>query len=329
MFTRASILLLALPLACLADDAKITFLKAASNESVDLKAGDELVARFHIGPSVAKPYFWPVHAPGGVPVTRAWPMKKGSPGETTDDHVHQKSAWFCHGDVIPEGLSVFPSSDKRVKGVDFWSETPGHGVIKVVSSSPDGKTYELSWTDSKGKKILDEVRALDAVILPGGGRLLVMRTTLTASVCPITFGDTKEGSFGVRVHDQMRLAAKGEKNRMVTSSGGDGDKTVWGSVADWCDYSGLVGGKHVGIAIFSHPSNSSPASWHSRGYGLMAANPFGRNGAGFPAMKGKTDLLKIAKGESLTLVYGLYLHTGDSVSGKVAEAYATFRAMVK
>src|SRR5437868_84265 len=50
----------------------------------DILLGDELVARAHFGKDVAKPYFWPLNAPGGIPVTRAWPMEKAKPGESTD-----------------------------------------------------------------------------------------------------------------------------------------------------------------------------------------------------------------------------------------------------
>src|SRR4051812_15895668 len=60
----------------------------------------DLVARYNAGPDVPKPYFYPLAAPGGLKVTRAVPPEKGD----TADHPHQQSAWFCHGDVIPEGI---------------------------------------------------------------------------------------------------------------------------------------------------------------------------------------------------------------------------------
>jgi hypothetical protein len=78
----------------------------------------------------------------------------------------------------------------------------------------------------------------------------------------------------------------------------------------------------AGITIFDHPSNASPACWHSRGYGLMAANPFGR--ASFPGTKDIKELVHLAKGEHLKLRYGLYVHTGDVKEGKVAEEYEAF-----
>src|SRR5436190_582697 len=87
---------------------------------ITLRAGGELVGVYNVGPMVAKPYIWPLNGAGGVPLTRAWPMKTGEANQTID-HVHQKSAWFCHGDVIPEGMTL-NHKIKGVEGVDFWSE---------------------------------------------------------------------------------------------------------------------------------------------------------------------------------------------------------------
>src|SRR4051794_14718585 len=46
----------------------------ATDEKIDFKDARGLVTTYHIGPKVAKPYFWPLNAPCGEPVTRAWPM---------------------------------------------------------------------------------------------------------------------------------------------------------------------------------------------------------------------------------------------------------------
>ena len=137
----------------------------------------------------------------------------------------------------------------------------------------------------------------------GDARLFVFDIDLHASVAPITFGDTKEGSFGIRINDAIR-EEKGGKGKIENAEGKVGEKACWGQLSAWCDYSGPLDGKVVGLAILSDPTNPVPACWHSRGYGLMAANPFGRAKSGFPAMKGKTDLVKLAKGEHLKLRYG-------------------------
>ena len=46
--------------------------------------------------------------------------------------------------------------------------------------------------------------------------------------------------------------------------------------------------------------------------------------SGFPAVKGNTELVKIAKGDSLALRFAIYTHTGDVKSGQVDEAYKIF-----
>jgi hypothetical protein len=103
------------------------------------------------------------------------------------------------------------------------------------------------------------------------------------------------------------------------------EKNVWGYQSAWCDYSGPIEGQSVGIAILTDPSNAHPSCWHSRGYGLMAANPFGRGThAKFPAVKDKTDLAKLGKGEHMKLRYGILVHKGDAKEGKVAEWHERF-----
>ncbi len=299
---------------------------------LEFKVGTGVVTRYHIGESVAKPYFWPLTAANGTIVTRAWPMEP-LPAGGSKDHVHQKSAWFCHGDVIPEGIEL-KQKVKGVEGVDFWSEAAGHGVIACVEvgepkNDKDHATVvtKNEWRTADGVKVLDEKRTISLYAI-GDAQLYVLDIDLHASAAPITFGDTKEGSIGVRVNDEIREAPpKGEiggHGFLTNADGKTGEKAVWGYPSKWCDYSGTVNGKEAGLAIFDDPANKYPSAWHSRGYGLMAANPFGRGKSGFPALKGRTDLVKIPKGEHLKLRYGIFIHDGDVKAGKVAEAFEKF-----
>jgi hypothetical protein len=298
----------------------------ADGDHVDFLVKGKLMARYECGPKVAKPYFWPLNSPAGEPITRAWPMEPLKPGGTKD-HVHQKSAWFCHGDVIPEGIEL-KEKVKGVTGVDFWDEAKGHGIITCTQKGPiesNGHQAKLAthneWRTADGIKILDEDRVISFTPLPDDAYLIVFDIDMAATGAPLTFGDTKEGSFGIRINDAIR--EQGGNGKLTNAAGKTGEKQVWGMRSPWCDYSGELNGKKVGLAIFDDPSNP-PSCWHSRGYGLMAANPFGRGHSGFPAVKGQTDLLKLPKDGHLKLRYGLYVHPGDVKDGKVAEVFAQF-----
>jgi hypothetical protein len=258
--------------------------------------------------------------------------------------VHQKSAWFAHGDVIPEGIEL-KQKVKGVDGVDFWSENPGHGIIRCVEAKvvePKDQSPYLAtrndWLTADGVKILEEKRTLHLNKLPQG-YLVSVEIELTASVCPITFGDTKEGAFGVRVRDSFnsgKTASKTYNNpglgRLVNAEGKEGEgkddnkdrKGCWGLPSAWCDDSGLIDEKKFGIALFADEKNSLPTYWHARGYGLVAANPFGRKHSGFPGVPADMAPFKLAKGETLKLRFGILTHAGDEKDAKVAEAYREF-----
>jgi hypothetical protein len=303
----------------------------ATKTHVDFKRGKELLTRYVIDEKVAKPYFWPLNV-AESPVTRGWPMDEGK-GEAKD-HPHQKSAWFCHGDVIPQGVK-FAKHIRGVEGLDFWSEAKGHGKIVCTSAKVKGTTLETAneWRTAEGDPILAEARTVALSAFGPVNYLLAIAIDLDAKYCGVVFADTKEGSMGVRVRESIRVD-KG-KGRLVNAAGKVGEgkganadkKGCWGLVSDWCDYSGPVDDKGTvaGIAVFADPKNKFDSAWHARNYGLLAANPFGREKhAKFPDRKGNNELVRLEKGEHLKLRFGLYLHAGDEKAGKVGEAFAAF-----
>ena len=90
-------------------------------DSIRFTVGDETAGVYLFGKEWVKPYLYPVNAPGGVAVTRTTPL----------DHIHQKSAWFSHGDVIPEGIEL--KHKKRASRGRFLVEEQGHGDIVCTS----------------------------------------------------------------------------------------------------------------------------------------------------------------------------------------------------
>ena len=142
----------------------------------------------------------------------------------------------------------------------------------------------------------------------------------------VTFGDTKEaGIVAVRLHQEIGNSEKGDKRRngeLTNSTGAKGEKAIWGKPAEWCDESGKIGGKEYGVAIFDHPQNPRhPSTWHTREYGLHAANIFGLHDYDPKKNpKGAGDL-KLEPGKTLTFKYRVLFHQGDAASAKLDERY--------
>jgi len=259
---------------------------------------------------VPRPYYYPLIGPGGLAMTRNWPMKS-PPGEE-HDHPHHRSLWFGHGDI---------------NGIDFWAEKAGcgktvhRGFDKIESGEKMGIISSRNdWVGPDGKTICTDNRTF-RVFSDGG--VFDFEITIHASNGDVTFGDTKEGTMAVRLAESMKLKGHEGTAHIVESSGAH-DAATWGKKADWCDYYGPVEGKTVGIAIFDHPKNPRhPTWWHVRDYGLFAANPFGQND--FENLKDKTaGNLKLPAGQNITFRYRFYLHEADEKQAQVAQKYQEY-----
>ena len=271
-------------------------------------------------------YFYPLLGPGGAKMTRSWPMEDVAGEE--HDHPHHRSLWFSHG---------------AVNGIDFWAESAKSGKIVhnkflEVKGGVDSGVIRSSckWIAPGGETTLTDERVFRVYAQPGSERLFDFEITLKAGDRDVVLGDTKEGTMAVRLNESMRgtLPKKpGEKKlligkgRIVLSTGvqssGEGDDKAWGKRAEWCDYSGPVDGKTVGIAIFDHPSNPKhPTWWHVREYGLFAANPFGVHD--FEKQPPGAGNLTIDANKSVTFKYRFLIHEGDEKAAKVAERFKEY-----
>jgi methane monooxygenase PmoA-like len=149
------------------------------------------------------------------------------------------------------------------------------------------------------------------------------KVVLTASEGDVHFGETKEGSFGIRVPTSMDVTSK--LGGQIVNSEGQTDEAAWGQKATWVDYHGPVDGEPLGIAVLNHPSSFRyPTRWHVRTYGLFAANPWGVKD--FTGGKETGGEYTLPKGESLTLRYRVIFHKGDEKQAKIAEAFKQYSA---
>ena len=153
-------------------------------------------------------------------------------------------------------------------------------------------------------------------------RWIDFQVKVTATNGKAVFGDTKEGSFGVRVAGSMREERK--TGGKIVNSEGLTDADAWGKRAAWVDYSGPVEGETLGIAILNHPrSLRFPTYWHVRTYGLFAANPFGLHD--FLKSKDKNlGALTLEEGESFLMFYRVILHKGGPEEAQIAEAFKRY-----
>jgi hypothetical protein len=259
-----------------------------------------------------KPYLWPIIGPGGKAMTRAYPMKEVA-GEKRDHH-HHRSMWFTHGDV---------------NGVDFWLEGKEGGTIvhrefAAITAEPVAEfTARNDWLAPDGRKVCEDQRRV-AFSADGDHRIIDFDLTLTASEGPVTLGDTKEGTFGIRVPTSMDVDQEGgAPGGRIVNSEGLTDAAAWGKPARWVDYSGPVEGETLGIAILNHPQSFRfPTHWHVRTYGLFAANPFGLHD--FYGDAAKNGAHQLAQGEAITLRYRVIFHRGDASEAKITEAFEAY-----
>jgi Family of unknown function (DUF6807) len=150
-------------------------------------------------------------------------------------------------------------------------------------------------------------------------RVIDCEFTIFADHGPVTMGDTKEGTFAIRVAKPL----DSPPGHMVNSAGATGEKAIWGKRADWVNYDGKVEGEEVGIAVFDIPENfRHPTYWHARAYGLLAANPFGIRK--FTHNNHANGSYTIPMGGSLRLRYRVLIHHGDYQQAGVAKAYKQY-----
>lgn len=245
-----------------------------------------------------RPFVFPLLGPGGVAMTRCFPMAE-APNEERD-HPHHQSLWFAHG---------------AVDGADFW-QGKAHGERQqrdgapVVTTEADGCTVRCRyrWL-ADATTLLAEERALHfGADAADQLRWIDVDVTLRAGDRAVRLGDTKEGTFALRVHPALRVDGKVATGTLVDSEGRT-NGAVWGKRARWIDDHGTIDGRAVGIAMFDHPDNlRHPTWWHARTYGLLAANPFGVHD--FERAKAGTGDFELAAGATLRLRYRVLLH-GD------------------
>ena len=251
-----------------------------------IKVGEKPLARYvWDDPSIQRPYFADLRSPGGVQVTRNLPPLEGQ--DLTDHATMHPGLWLAFGDL---------------SGADFWRNkgiARHAGFVTEPTSDHEGGRFTVrNLYEADGKTICEEVCRIEIKVRPEGWFILL--ESQFSSPERFYFGDQEEMGLGARVATVLAVTSGGA---IRDSEGRRNEKQVWGQQADWCDYSGSGGG----IMLMPDPSNFRRCWFHARDYGLLVANPFGREAF----TKGEKSQVVVKPGEVLTLRFGILLHDGE------------------
>ena len=277
----------------------------------EIRIGDKMFAGY-VSNYEGTPIIYPIVGPTGKKMTRDYPMEKGYEGVKAD-HPHHRSLWFTHGDV---------------NKLDFWAAKDKITHKRYVKTECDGQTAlivtENDWIGKDNQVVCRDVRTL-RFSAKENMRVIDFGITITAEQDKVVFGDTKEGTFGIRVPESIAVETKKE-GQFVNAEGKIGERDAWGKRSAWVDYYGTLDGEKVGIAILNHPSSFRyPTYWHVRDYGLFAANPFGVHD--FERLQDeKAGEHILPKGKSITFRYRVLFHKGNADEANIADAFKEYAA---
>jgi hypothetical protein len=160
-----------------------------------------------------------------------------------------------------------------------------------------------------------------SILARPAGTLLIIDSELSSDAHDLAFGAQEEMGLGVRVATPIAVKQGG---RLRNSDGLEGERQAWGKHADWCDDSGTIGGRPVGVTLMTDPATFRQGWFHVRDYGLMVANPIERS----EKKKGEPARLVIPRGEGIRFRFGVLLHAGPAEDDDLKAAYRDFLAEI-
>ncbi len=346
------------------DDSIVPTAKLVKLNDGDLRVfiGSEFFAEYRADYK-GTPIVWPICGPNRSLVTRAWPMiddvnVEGESDKTmmtiyknaviserngVKDHPHHRSFWFNHG---------------AVNNGDFWGGTPSTiRQIKLVSATEENNTVKIVtenvWRHDKLQRdICRDVRTIVFGVSPDlpNVRFIDFSIEIYALEDNVVFGDTKEGSFGIRVPSPTALTSKKISPNWggaILDDLGNKDGDTWGKQANWVNYTGPVekflegdeleveykkGEKagnfpltQMGIAVLNGPNSLGIVPWrHVRDYGLFSSNPFGQKDfePNNPKANGSRSL---NRNESMSFNFRVLFHDGTLTEEELNNAYSNYR----
>jgi hypothetical protein len=260
--------------------------------------------------AIPRPYFAHVHAPGGPQVTRSHPPIAGT--DPADHAMLHPGLWLAFGDL---------------SGVDSWRNRARVEHEAFVEPPIGGRgrgTFAVRnlYRSAGGEATLCREVCRYTILARPAGTLLIAESEFSSDTGDFAFGDQEEMGFGVRVATPLAVKNGG---RIVNSDGARDEAQVRGKAADWCDDSGTIGDRRVGVTLMPDPRNFRRSWFHARDYGLLVANPFARKSLA----KGPESRVVVRRGETFRLGFGVLLHASPATEElDLAAAYRDYLAQV-
>jgi len=212
--------------------------------------------------------------------------------DAVDHDTMHPGIWLAFGDL---GGADFWRNKGQVKFTQFGEPN----VVKGVLSTQCRFNYVAD------DRVICSESAEHTIRVFGDGYLLTCRSVFSGQRS-FAFGDQEEMGLGLRL--ATPLVVKGGSGTITNSEGGKNEKEVWGKQSDWCDYSGVIDGRRVGMLLIPHKDNFRRSWFHARDYGFVAANPFGQNAF----TKGEKSRIEVKPGETFDLRFGVWIYSADA-----------------
>jgi len=275
-------------------------------DQVIITVSGKLFTSYKFAASQKYPYFWPVNGPAtGTSITT----------ETSEPYPHHHSLFFgC--DKVAEAASCRPAADN---GGNYWQEGNERGQIlsqgpKIVEAEGDRAVFtdECLWKQPGQDPVMRDLRRV-TVAAPDDSRRIIDFEIALEPLTDIRIEKTNHSLFSARVMPELSVASGGT---LINAEGATAEKGTFGMKSPWCDYSGKRNGVTEGLAIFQNPNNRwYPAPWFTRDYGFFSPTPM-------YWLEG--DVLKLAKGERLTLQYRIIVHSGDAKAAGIGDLFRQY-----
>jgi len=255
--------------------------------------------RYHFGPSLKRPFWYPLVSRSGYRVTRM-----GNP-QSPQGERHHYSVWLSH---------------QNVAGTSFWEDG---GPSKIVHVALDrfvdetglaAVTTDNEWRDGAGRVLLRERRMTTVRPLDKQSWLMQIDVEFAPAKGEnsVVLGKTAYGLLGVRVAKTMDLVHG--RGRILDSEGRRNEAEIFRKPARWVDFSGRVAKDAIaGVALFDYPDNCTfPTPFHVRDVGFM-----------MPSIT-LNEAIEVTKDKPLKVRYGLWVHDRLPAKEEIEAAWKRF-----